>query len=39
MRSTFCTIAGSSKIVPFCTSTAMTSWFEVPNMLRYLVYT
>ena len=35
MRSTFCTVAGSSKIVPFFTSTTKSSVFAVPNMLRY----
>ena len=35
MRSTFCTVSGSSKIVPFFTSTTISTVFAVPNMLRY----
>jgi hypothetical protein len=37
IRSTFCTVAGSSKIVPSFTSTTRRSVFAVPNMLRYCV--
>ena len=37
MRSTFCTVAGSSKMVPFCVSTTRRSVLAVPNMLRYWV--
>ena len=35
MRSTFCTVAGSSKIVPCFTSTTISTVLAVPNMLRY----
>ena len=35
MRSTFCTVAGSSKMVPFFASTTICTVFAVPNMLRY----
>ncbi len=34
MRSTFCTVSGSSKMVPFFTSTTICTVNAVPNMFR-----